>query len=43
MNHKSKILERLIYALVVILSLIAVGLVALAPDMLASKLVYGGF
>jgi hypothetical protein len=43
MNPKSKSLERLIYAVVIILSLIAVGLVAVAPDLLASKVVYQGF
>jgi hypothetical protein len=43
MNPPSKILERLIYALVIILSLIAVGLFALAPSLMESKVVYQGF
>lgn len=43
MNPQSKNLERLIYTLLIVLSLIAVGLVALAPNLLASKVVYQGF
>jgi len=43
MNPKSKNLERLIYALVIILSLIVLGLVALAPGFLDSQVIYQGF
>ena len=43
MNPKTKILERCVYALVVILTLIALGLVALSPAFLESKVVYQGF
>ena len=43
MNPKSKVLERFIYALVIILSLIVLGLVAMAPGFLQSKVVYQGF
>jgi hypothetical protein len=43
MNPKSKSLERLIYVLLIVLSLIAVGLVTLAPDLMTSKVVYQGF
>jgi hypothetical protein len=38
-----KILERLVYALVIALSLIALGLVALAPGFLDTQVVYQGF
>jgi hypothetical protein len=38
-----KIVEHLVYALVIVLSLIAVGLVALAPDFLNTQVVYQGF
>jgi hypothetical protein len=43
MNPKSKNLERLIYAVVIILSLIVLGLVALAPGFLDSQVIYQGF
>jgi hypothetical protein len=38
-----KILERLVYALVILLSLIALGLVALAPGFMDTQVVYQGF
>jgi hypothetical protein len=38
-----KILERLVYALVIVLSLIALGLVALAPGFMDTQVVYQGF
>jgi hypothetical protein len=43
MNPKSKNLERVVYALVIILSLLVLGLVALAPGFLDSQVVYQGF
>jgi hypothetical protein len=36
-------LERLVYALVIVLSLIALGLVALAPGFMDTQVVYQGF
>lgn len=41
MNLKN--LERVIYALVIILSLLVVGLVVLAPGFLDSQVIYQGF
>jgi hypothetical protein len=38
-----KILEGLIYALVIVLSLVAIGLVAVAPGFLDTQVVYQGF
>ncbi|HTR43350.1 MAG TPA: hypothetical protein VMH87_17190 [Pseudomonadales bacterium] len=38
-----RILERLVYALVIVLSLIALGLVALAPGFMDTQVVYQGF
>lgn len=38
-----KILEGLIYALVIVLSLVALGLIALAPGFLDTQVVYQGF
>jgi hypothetical protein len=38
-----KILERLVYVLVIVLSLIALGLVALAPGFMDTQVVYQGF
>lgn len=38
-----KILDRLVYALVIVLSLIALGLVALAPGFMDTQVVYQGF
>jgi hypothetical protein len=38
-----QILERLVYALVIVLSLIALGLVALAPGFMDTQVVYQGF
>ena len=38
-----KILERLVYALVIVLSLIVLGLVALAPGFMDTQVVYQGF
>ena len=38
-----KILERLVYTLVIVLSLIALGLVALAPGFMDTQVVYQGF
>jgi hypothetical protein len=43
MNPKSKIPEHLIYAAVIILSLIVLGLFVLAPGFLDTQVVYGGF
>ena len=43
MNPKSKNLERFIYALVIVLSLVVLGLAALSPAFLDSKVVYQGF
>jgi hypothetical protein len=43
MNPKSKILERIVYALLIILALIAVGLVTLAPSFMNTHVVYQGF
>ncbi len=43
MNPKFKILERILYAVVIILSLIALGLFALAPGFMNSQVVYKGF
>jgi hypothetical protein len=43
MNPKSKIPERLIYAAVIILSLLVLGLLALAPGFLDTQVVYQGF
>jgi len=43
MNPKSKSLERLIYALVIVLSLLVLGLVALAPGFLDTQVIYQGF
>ena len=40
---KPKILERLIYALLIVLSLIALGLVTLAPGFMETQVVYKGF
>ena len=40
---KPKTLERLVYALVIVLSLILLGLMALAPDFMNSQVVYQGF
>jgi hypothetical protein len=41
MNPKT--IERLVYALVIVLSLIALGLVALAPGFMDTQVVYQGF
>lgn len=41
MNRKT--IERLVYTLVVALSLIVLGLVALSPDFMNSHTVYQGF
>jgi hypothetical protein len=38
-----KILERVVYALVIVLSLIALVLVALAPGFMDTQVVYQGF
>jgi|HubBroStandDraft_5_1064220.scaffolds.fasta_scaffold362232_2 hypothetical protein len=38
-----QILEKLIYTLVIALSLIALGLVALAPGFMDTQVVYQGF
>jgi hypothetical protein len=38
-----QILERLVYALVIVLSLIVLGLVALAPGFMDTQVVYQGF
>jgi hypothetical protein len=38
-----KILERLVYTLVIVLSLIALGLVVLAPGFTDTQVVYQGF
>lgn len=38
-----KILERLVYTLVIVLSLIVLGLVALAPGFMDTQVVYQGF
>ena len=38
-----KIVERLVYALVIVLSLIVLGLIAFAPDFMNSQVVYQGF
>jgi hypothetical protein len=38
-----QILERLVYALVIVLSLIALGLVALVPGFMDTHVVYQGF
>jgi hypothetical protein len=38
-----KILEWLVYALVIVLSLIVLGLVALAPGFMDTQVVYQGF
>lgn len=43
MNPRSKNIEYLIYALVVLFSLIALGLVALAPGFMDTHVVYQGF
>jgi hypothetical protein len=43
MNPQFKIPERLIYAAVIILSLIVLGLAALAPELLDTQVVYQGF
>jgi hypothetical protein len=43
MNPKSKILERFVYALVIVLLLIVLGLVALSPGFLDSQVIYQGF
>lgn len=43
MEPKPNNLERFIYALVIILSLIVLGLVALAPGFLDSQVIYQGF
>ena len=40
---KPKTIERLIYALVIVLSLIILGLMAFAPDFMNSQVVYQGF
>jgi hypothetical protein len=39
----SPLLERLVYALVIILSLIVLGLVVLAPGFMDTHVVYQGF
>lgn len=41
MNPKT--VERLVYALVIALSLIVLGLMAFAPDFMNSQVVYQGF
>jgi hypothetical protein len=41
MNPKT--VERLIYGLVIVLSLIVLGLMAFAPDFMNSQVVYQGF
>ena len=38
-----KIVERLIYTLVIVLSLIVLGLMAFAPDFMNSQVIYQGF
>lgn len=38
-----KILERFVYALVIVLSLILLGLMALAPNFMDSQVIYQGF
>lgn len=38
-----KILERVVYALVMALALIIAGLIAFAPDFTNSQLIYQGF
>jgi hypothetical protein len=38
-----KILEQFVYILVIVLSLIALGLVALAPGFMDTQVVYQGF
>lgn len=43
MNPLSKILEYLVYAAVIVLSLIVVGLFVLVPGFLETQVVYQGF
>lgn len=43
MHLKSKILEYTVYVVVIILSLIVLGLVALAPGLMDTHVVYQGF
>ena len=38
-----KTVERLVFALVIVLSLIVLGLMAYAPDFMNSQVVYQGF
>ena len=38
-----KILEQFVYLLVIVLSLVALGLVALAPGFMDTQVVYQGF
>lgn len=38
-----KNVERFVYALVIVLSLIVLGLIAFAPDFMNSQVVYQGF
>jgi hypothetical protein len=38
-----KILERLVYTLVIVLSLLVLGLMAFAPDFMNSQVIYQGF
>jgi hypothetical protein len=38
-----KPIERLVYTLIIILALIAIGLVAFAPDFMNSQVIYQGF
>lgn len=38
-----KIVERFVYALLLILALIALGLIACAPDFMNSQVIYQGF
>jgi hypothetical protein len=38
-----KTIERLVYALVIILSLAVLGLMAFAPDFMNSQVIYQGF
>jgi hypothetical protein len=41
MNPKT--VERVVYALVIVLSLIVLGLMAFAPDFMNSQVIYQGF
>jgi hypothetical protein len=40
---RPKTIECLVYALVIVLSLIVLGLIAFAPDFMNSQVIYQGF